>query len=199
VKLYGATGSCSAASHIALVEANADFEVIKLDLKSDRKLPDGRALSDINPKGYVPVLELDDGSFLTENVAVLQYIADQYPKSGLAPAIGTMDRYRLQEWLAFINSEVHKAYSHFFNPKLPAEMRQILTNSLNTRYKYIDTRLAGKNYLMGDQFTVADCYLFVVSSWAPALKYDLSGNENVLKWQKRVAARDSVRKVTNKE
>lgn len=196
MKLYSAPGSCSSASHIALLEAGATFEVIKLDLRSDRKLPDGRHLKDINPKGYVPVLELDDGSLLTENVSVLQYIADQYPDSGLAPENGTIERYRLQEWLAFIGAEVHKPFGGFFNPELPAGMREIITNQLNGRFDYIDKQLQGKSFLMGDQLTVADCYLYIVSSWATMLNYDLSKYTNVLAWQKRVASRDSVQKAT---
>lgn len=196
MKLYSSPGSCSSASHIALLEAGANFEVIKLNLRSDRKLPDGRHLNDINPKGYVPVLELKDGSLLTENIAVLQYIADQHPQSGLAPENGTMERYRLQEWLAFISSEVHKAIGSFFNPKLPVEMREIVTSQLNRRFDYIDKQLKGKLFLMGNQFTVADAYLYIVSSWAPGLNYDLSNYANVLAWQKRVADRDSVRAAT---
>lgn len=194
MKLYSSPGSCSSASHIALLEAGATFELIKLDLRSDRKLPDGRHLNDINPKGYVPVLELEDGSFLTENIAILQYIADQYPHSGLAPENGTMERYRLQEWLAFIASEVHKPIGNFFNPNLPGEMREIVTNQLNGRFDYIDMRLQGSSFLMGDQFTVADCYLYIVSSWLPGLSYDLSRYTNILEWQKRVMDRDSVQK-----
>lgn len=196
MKLYSAPGSCSSASHIALLEAGASFEVIKLNLRSDRTLPDGRHLNDINPKGYVPVLELKDGSLLTENVAILQYIADQYPQSKIAPENGTMERYRLQEWLAFISSEVHKVIGSFFNSKLPVEMREIVTSQLNRRFDYIDKQLKGKLFLMGDRFTVADAYLYIVSSWAPGLNYDLSNYVNVLAWQMRVADRDSVRTAT---
>lgn len=195
MKLYSAPGSCSSASNIALLEAGADFEVIKLNLRTDRKLPDGRHLNDINPKGYVPVLELDDGTLLTENVALLQYIADQFPESKLAPPNGTMERVRLQEWLAFVNSEVHKTMSNFYNPILPQEMREFFLQRLSDRLAYIDTRLAGKDYLMGDQFTVADCYLFIVVSWAPRFDYDLSGFENLLAWQSRVARRAAVQEV----
>ena len=120
MKLYTSPGSCSSASHIVLLEAGADFELVKLNLKTDRILPDGRHLNDINPKGYVPVLELDDGSMLTENVAILQYIADQYPDSKLAPPNGTIERTRLHEWLGFINSEIHKSLSNIFkSAKIP--------------------------------------------------------------------------------
>jgi glutathione S-transferase len=195
VRLYSAPGSCSNASHIALTEAGAKFVVTKLDLKSDRILPDGRHLNEINPKGYVPVLELDNGSVLTENVAILLYIADHYPDSHLAPAHGTMERYRLKEWLAYINSEVHKSYSHFFNPRVPEEMRTILRERLDLRYDHIDKHLAENTYLMGEDFTVADCYLYVVCSWAPRVGYDLSRFEHLLAWQKRVSERPSVKAV----
>ncbi len=193
MKLYNAPGSCSSASHIALIESGVKFDVVKLDLKSDRKLPDGRTLSDINPKGYVPVLELDDGTFLTENIAVLLYIADQNPNSGLAPPGDTTARYHLLEWLAFISTEVHKSMGGFFNPNLPAEMRPQITANLDRRYAYIDDKLAGNTFLMGDQFTVADAYLFIVSRWAPGVKYDLSAKQNVKEWQKRVGERDAVK------
>jgi glutathione S-transferase len=195
MKLYSSPGSCSSASHIALLEAGADFELIKLNLSTDRKLPDGRHLDDINPKGYVPVLELADGTLLTENVAILQYIADQFPESKLAPPNGTIERVRLQEWLAFINSEVHKTCSNFFNPNLPEEMRSFFTQRLDKRFDYINTQLDDKNYLLGEQFTVADCYLFIVASWAPIFNYDLSCYQNVLFWQARVGERETVKQV----
>jgi len=196
MKLYSSPGSCSSASHIALLEAGADFELVKLNLRTDRLLPDGRHLNDINPKGYVPVLELDDGSLLTENVAILQYIADQYPDSRLAPPNGTIERTRLHEWLGFINSEIHKGLANFFNPNLPDEMRAFYTQRLNARYGYIDTHLEDNEYLMGPQFTVADAYLYIVSAWGPMLKYDLSAFQNVATWQARVGERDSVKAVT---
>ena len=195
MKLYTSPGSCSSASHIALLEAGADFELVKLNLKTDRILPDGRHLNDINPKGYVPVLELDDGSLLTENVAILQYIADQYPDSKLAPPNGTIERTRLQEWLGFINSEIHKGLSNFFNPNLPDEMRAFVTQRLNGRYEYVNSQLEDKDYLLGEQFTVADAYLFICSGWSPMLGYDLSPFKNVLACQARVGERESVKEV----
>lgn len=193
MKLYTSPGSCSSASHIALVEGGIPFEAVIVDLRGDRTLPDGRKFTDINPKNYVPVLELDNGELLTENVAVLQYIADQAPNSGLAPPAGTLERYRLEEWLGYINSELHKTIGNFFNPDLPAEMRDYVTNKLNQRFGYVDEQLADKQFLMGDTFTVADAYLFIVASWAPMVKYDLSPFENVQAWQSRIAERDSVR------
>jgi len=193
MKLFSAPGSCSSASHIALLEAGANFELVKLSLKGDRMLPDGRHLSDINPKGYVPILELDDGELLTENTAILQYIADQYADSKLAPANGTLQRVRLQEWLGFINSEVHKTFGSFFIPGLPAGMRSILMQRLDKRFDYINAELEGQEYLLADRFTVADCYLFVISGWSPMLGYDLSQFANVLTWQARIGERQTVK------
>ncbi len=192
MKLYTSPGSCSSASHIALIEAGIDFEPVIVDLRGDRTLPDGRQFKDVNPKNYVPVLELDNGELLTENVAVLQYIADQAPDSGLAPPAGTMARYRLEEWLAYINSEVHKTIGNFFNPDLPAGMRTIVTNKLNDRFGYVDERLADREFLMGDDFTVADAYLYIVASWAPMVKYDLSPFTHIQAWQERVGSRASI-------
>ena len=195
MKLYSAPGSCSTASNIALLEAGADFEVIKLNLKTDRLLPDGRHLNDINPKGYVPVLELDDGTLLTENVAMLQYIADQFPESKLAPPNGTMERVRMQEWLSYVNTEIHKIMSNFHNPILPEEMREFFKQRLAMRFAYVDEHLAGKKFLLGDQHSVADYYLLIVTSWAPGHKVDLSAYENISAWQARVAERPAVQKV----
>ena len=166
-----------------------------MNLKTDRILPDGRHLNDINPKGYVPVLELDDGSMLTENVAILQYIADQYPDSKLAPPNGTIERTRLHEWLGFINSEIHKGLSNIFNLNLPEEVRGFVIQRLNGRYEYINSQLKDKDYLLGEQFTVADAYLFIVSGWSPMLGYDLTPYENVLDWQARVGERETVKEV----
>ncbi len=195
MKLYGAPGSCSSASHIALLEAGADFELVTLNLQGDRKLPDGRRLIDINPKGYVPVLELDDGALITENTAILQYIADQYVDSKLAPPNGTLQRVRLHEWLGFINSEVHKTFGNFFIPDLPTEIRSFFIRRLDMRFDYINSQLQGSEFLVGDQFTVADCYLFIISGWAPMFDYDLSRFTHVLAWQARIAERASVRQV----
>jgi glutathione S-transferase len=195
MKLYSSPGSCSSASHIALLEAGAEFELIKLNLGTDRLLPDGRHLNDINPKGYVPVLELDDGSLVTENIAILQYIADKYPLSKLAPANGTMECTRLHEWLGYINSEVHKSFGMFFIPALPDDMRTLFTKRIDGRLAYVDSSLSKTDFLLGDQFTIADAYLFIVCGWAPKLKYDLSSFENILAWQASVAERPAVKEV----
>jgi len=192
MKLYTSPGSCSSASHITLIESGLEFELVKLNLRESRSLPDGRELADINPKNYVPVLELDDGQTLTESVAILQYIADQSPDSGLAPAYGTLERVRLQEWLAYVNSEVHKTCSILFMP-FPDEAKAIAKQKLALRYEYIEHHLENNKYLLGDQFTVADAYLFIVLSWAPMLEVDLSPYPNMVAYQARISERDSVK------
>ncbi len=195
MKLYTHPGTCSSASHISLLEAGLDFEVVKVDLHSDRKLPDGRTLGDINPKGYVPALELDDGTVLTENVALLQYIADLNPACGLAPANGTLERTRLQEWLAFVGSEVHKGVAPMFNPALPEEMKEPTLEKVGGRLSYINEHLDGKNYLVGDQFTVADAYLFIVLSWMPNFGIDFADYPNIAAYEARIADREHVKTV----
>jgi len=192
VKLYTAPGSCSSASHISLIESGLDFEFVAFNMRETRTLPDGRDLSEINPKGYVPVLELDNGELLTENVAILQYIADQAPESHLAPPNGTLERVRLQEWLAYINSEIHKSCGFVFMPG-PDEVKDAMRTRIEGRIGYIDENLADRNYLLGEQFTVADAYLFIILSWAPMLKLDLSSFANIQAYQSRVAGRESVK------
>ena len=140
----------------------------------------------------MPVLELDDGEVLTEGTAIVQYLADQKPEAGLAPPNGTLARYRLQEMLGYINSELHKSYSPLFTPKTPAETREERIEYLRKRYGFIEQTLAGKAYLFGDQFTVADAYLFTVTNWARLVKLDLADFPNLLAFQARVAARPAV-------
>ena len=165
MKLYYSPGACSLAAHICLREAGLKFELIKTDLKA-KKTADGADFWKINPKGYVPTLQLDDGSVLTENVAVLKYIADRNPDSRLAPSAGTMARYRLDEWLAFINSEVHKTFSPFFDQATPDAYKDIARAKLTKRLGYVQEILGSRQFLLGDQFTVADGYLFTVLRWA---------------------------------
>jgi len=195
MKLYTHPGSCSSAAHICLVESGLDFDIVKVDLRSDRSIGDGRNLSDVNPKGYVPALELDDGEILTENVALLQYIADQAPQSRLAPANGSMERYRLQEWLGFINGEMHKGIAPMFNPDLPEEMKAPTLDRFGSRLAHVDAALAGKDYLLGDQFSVADAYLFIVLSWTGMFGIDLSAYPNLQAFQARCEAREAVKTV----
>jgi glutathione S-transferase len=192
MKLYTHPGSCSSAAHIALLETGQRFDMIKINLMGDRGLPDGRKLTDVNPKGYVPVLELDNGEVLTELVAMLPYIADLNPGKALAPAAGTMARTRMYEWLGYINSELHKGCSLLFPPQIPESVKTMSREKLATRLAYVDDYLAGNDYLGGNQFNVADCYLYIVLSWAPVLKIDLAPFQNIARYQSRVAARASV-------
>jgi glutathione S-transferase len=188
MKLYYGRGTCSLSSHIALREAKADFELVKVDTKT--KLTEaGADFRAINPNGYVPVLELDSGERLAENGVILQYIADQYPSANLAPPLGTMARYRLLEWLTFISSEVHKNYSPLFNPAVPDEYKTIARAKLGERFGYVEKQLTGKQYLLGDSFSVADAYLFVCLNWSGAVQVDLAPFANLRGFQARVSAR----------
>ncbi len=190
MKLYSHPGTCSSAAHIALLEADLNFDLVKVDLYSDRKLPDGRTLSDVNSKGYVPALELDSGEVLTENVAVLQYIADQSPDSGLAPVAGSLERYRLQEWLGYINCELHAGIGPMFNPDLPDEVKAKVLERFIGKLAHVENSLAGQDYLMGDQFTVADAYLFIVMTWTAM--FDVKLPTNISAFQERCLARPHV-------
>jgi glutathione S-transferase len=172
MKLYYLTGACSLASNIALREAGLKFELVKVDRKT-KKAADGLDYNEVNPKGYVPALMLDNGEVLTENVVVLQYIADRNPAAKLAPPAGTMERYRLMEWLSFINSEVHKSFSPLFRQDAPQDTKEFARKNLATRCDYLQRTLGSKDFLMGT-FTVADPYLFTVLGWSgPNVGVDL--------------------------
>jgi glutathione S-transferase len=191
MKLYYSPGACSLASHIALHETGLPFEIEKVDFAS-KKTAGGSDFNQINPKGYVPTIKLDDGSILTEGAAVLQYIADQKPDSGLAPKAGTMERYRLQEWLTFIGTEIHKTFSPLFNKAAAEEVKTNARNLLTRRLGYVETQLANKPYLMGDHFTVADAYLFVVTRWSDHAGFDLGPFPRIKEYLARIAARPAV-------
>jgi glutathione S-transferase len=191
MKLYYSKGACSLSPHIALHEAGLAHTAILASTKT-HQLEDGTDYYTINPLGYVPLLELDDGTRLTEGPAIVQYIADQVPAKNLAPANGTLERYKMQSWLTFIGTELHKGFSPLFNPATPAEYKPLVVERLVSRLKYIDSQLAGKNYLMGDNFTVADCYLFTVSNWTVPTKIDISGMPNLLAFRARMQARPAV-------
>ena len=191
MKLYYSPGACSLSPHIALLEAGLAFTAVKASTKT-HKLDDGTDFYTINQKGYVPVLELDNGERLTEGPAIVQYIADQSPGSGLAPAAGTMERYRLQEWLNFITSELHKQYGPMFVPTTPAEYKEILKEKLGKRFDWLSGELKGKDYLMGKQFTVADGYLYTVMRWSPFVGIDLAKWPVLAAYEARVAARPKV-------
>jgi glutathione S-transferase len=190
MKLYIMTGACSMASNIALHEAGIQFEISKVDRRTKRA--DGVEFVTINPKGYVPALRLDDGQVLTENVAVLQYIADLNPAAKLAPPAGTMERYRLQEWLSFINSEVHKAFTPLFSPEATEEMKDYARNYIAKRLTYVEGALGDRQYLMGEQFTVADAYLFTVVGWGAHVGVDVGQWPRLKSYVDRVRARPHV-------
>ena len=191
MKLYYSPGACSLSPHIALHEAGLAFEPVLASTKT-HKLQDGTDYYGINPLGYVPMLELDDGTRLREGPAIVQYIADLAPTKNLAPAAGTLQRYRLQEWLTFIGTEMHKGYSPLFNPNMPEEAKAIFKSKLKSRYEWLDGQLADKPYLMGNQFSVADGYLFTVTNWAKPTGVDISDFSNLQAWHARVAARPAV-------
>ena len=165
MKLYFAAGACSMAPHIVLREADYAFDLESVDL-TKKQTASGEDYTRINPKAYVPALRLDNGEVLTEVAVVLQYLADQKPESGLAPKMGTMERYHLMEWLNFVSSEIHKQFGPLFNPKITAEWKVNQFDLLGRRFDYLTERLNGKSYLMGDQFTVVDTYLFTVLNWS---------------------------------
>lgn len=191
MKLYYSPGACSLSPHIVLREAGLAFEAVMAPTKT-HKLQDGTDYYGINPLGYVPMLELDDGTRLRENPAILQYIADQAPTRNLAPANGTHLRYRLQEWLTFVGTEIHKTYSPLFNPNMPEEAKRIFRDKLSARYRWVDGELAGREWLLGEHFTVADAYFFVVTRWSQPMNIDLSGMPNVQAHHARVKARPAV-------
>jgi glutathione S-transferase len=197
-KLYYSPGACSLSPHIALREAGLSFELEQVDLK-EKKTKSGGDFLKINPKGYVPALKLDDGYVLTEGPAILQWIADQKPASHLAPANGTIDRYKLQEWLTFIGTELHKNFGPFFNPATPDATKATLVQTLAKRYAWVDEKLEGKDYITGSQFTVADAYLFTITNWGQFVKFDLKDYPNVRAFQARVAARPKVQEALKAE
>jgi glutathione S-transferase len=198
MKLYYAPGACSLSPHIVSREAGIDLELERADL-AQKKTETGKDFWGINPKGQVPVLETDDGQKLTEGPVIVQYLADQKPGSGLAPVSRTIDRYRVQEWLSFVGSEMHKTYGPLFRPTTPEEFKVLSREVLGKRIAWLDQQLAGKQYLMGDKFTVADAYLFTVLRWSPRVGVDLSKSPNVVAYVDRVAARPKVQEALKAE
>ncbi len=191
MKLYYAPGTCSLASHIALHETGLPFVTDKLQVAT-KTTASGEDFTQVNPKGYVPALRLADGSVLTEGAAILQYIADQQPASGLAPQAGTMERYRLQEWLTFIGTEVHKSFSPMFNKAAGDEVKAYARNMLTRRLAHVEASLAGTPYLMGERYTVADAYLFVVLGWSSHVGFDLGTFPKIREYLARIALRPAV-------
>ena len=191
MKLYYAPGACSLAPHIGLREAGYQFDLEQVDLAA-KKTKSGADYTKINGKGYVPALQLDSGEVITEAPVILQYIADQKPESGLAPKAGTMERYRTQEWLNFVTSELHKGFGILFNPALPENARPAVVDRLGQRLDFLAKQLDGKPYLTGDKFTAPDAYLFTVLSWAPHLKISLDRWPTLKTYVERVAGRPQV-------
>ena len=190
MKLYYSTGACSLSPHIALHEAGLAFEAMLASTKT-HQLPDGTDFYTINPLGYVPVLELDNGERLREGPAIVQYIADQVPDKKLAPANGTLARYHLQEWLSFIGTELHKGHSPLFAPGTPEDYKPVLRQRLLSRFEWVNAQLADKDYLLGD-FSVADAYLYTVSRWGQFVGVDTSGLPHLMAFKQRMEARPGV-------
>ena len=191
MKLYYAPGACSLSPHIVAREAGIPLELVKVDVATKTVAREGDYW-DVNPKGYVPTLVLDDGQVLTEGPAIVQYLADHAPEAGLAPPNGTFERVRLQEALNYLTSEIHKSYSPLFKPDVLPAVREERLAYLTRRYALIEKQLEGRQYLLGDRFSVADAYLYTLTRWARGLKLDLAGFPNVQAFQKRVGSRKAV-------
>lgn len=191
MKLFFSPGACSLSPHIVAQELGIPLTLVKVDTQT-KKLADGTDYFPVNPKGYVPAVELDSGEVLTEGPAIVQYLADKKPEAKLVPPAGTIERYRVQEMLGYINSEIHKTYSPLFRPTTHPETRKEREEYLRKRYRLIEDKLAKGPYLFGEQFTVADAYLFTVTNWANFLKLDFSEFPHLLAFQARVAARPAV-------
>ena len=198
MKLFLKPGSCSLASHIVLEEIGRPYDTETVDL-AKKLTASGADFWAINPKGYVPALLLDDGDLLTEGPAILQYLADLAPELQLAPANGSKARYQLQSWLTFIGTELHKNFSPFFNPAATPEMKELARANLQRRLGYVNDQLAGRDFLMGDTFSVADAYLFTVVGWAKFVQLDLSAWPHLIAFQGRVAARPATQRALKAE
>jgi glutathione S-transferase len=198
MKLYYSPGACSLSPHIVLRESGLPFELVLASTKT-HKLADGTDYYTINPKGYVPLLELDNGERLSEGPAIVQYIADQVPQRALAPANGTMARYRVQEWLNFISSELHKTFSPLFRPTTPEDFKAVLKERIVDRLKWVDTQLEGRSYLTGESFSVPDAYLFTVTNWCKPVGIDISALKHLGAFMARMAARPAVQEAMKAE
>jgi glutathione S-transferase len=198
MKLYYSPGACSLSPHIALLEAGLPYDLVKVDLRA-KKLENGDDYLKVNPKGQVPALGLDDGELMTEGAVIVQMIADQAAAKHLAPANGSPERYRLLEWLNFVATELHKNFSPLFNPAIPDEVKAFFKDRIMGKFKYVDAKLAGHDYLMGKQFTVADGYLYTMLRWAEGNNMDISGLKNLTAFKDRVDARPMVQEALTKE
>jgi glutathione S-transferase len=197
MKLYYSPAACSLASHIALRASGLPYELVRVDLRA-HETASGQDYYAINPKGYVPTLELDDGERLSENAVVLQYVADRKPGT-LAPAFGSMARYHLMEWLNYVATELHKGLGPLWRPDTSEEARMDVLQALGRRFDYVAQSLQGRAYLTGDAFTIADAYLFVILNWRKPLRFDLDRWPILLQYQERVAALPAVRAAMKEE
>ncbi len=198
MKLYYSPGACSLSPHIVAREAGLDIDLEKVDTKTHAVKAENDYYA-INPKGYVPALDIGENTVLTEGPAIVQYLGDKKPGSKIVPAAGTADRYRQQEMLGYINSEIHKQYSPLFSQETPDAFKENRRAYLRKRYKLLEERLAGRDYLFGDQFTAADAYLFTVTRWANAVKLDLADYPNLKAYMARVHARPAVQQAMKEE
>ncbi|MBK9081002.1 MAG: glutathione transferase GstA [Rhizobiales bacterium] len=198
MKLYYSPGACSLSPHIVAMEAGVPLALAKVDLKA-KQIEGGGDYLAVNPKGYVPALEIEPGVVLTEGPAIVQYVADMNPASGLAPKAGTLERARLQEWLNFISTELHKTIGSMFNPAQTPEWKAAMVALAERRLGWLDGQLAGKSYLMGDTFTAADAYLFTVLNWTKFVGMDLARWPNLVAYSGRVGARPKVQEALKAE
>ena len=198
MKLYYSPGACSLSPHIALLEAGLPYDLVKVDLRA-KKLENGDDYLKVNPKGQVPALALDNGELATEGPVIVQMIADKAPGKNLAPARDSAERYKLQEWLNYITGELHKNFGPMFSPVLADDAKAFFKDRVMGKFRYLDGQLAGRDYLMGKQFTVADGYLFTMLCWADRMKFDLSAMPNLLAYKARVAARPKVQEALTNE
>jgi glutathione S-transferase len=191
MQLYFSPGACSLASHITAREAGIAVDLKRADTKT-KKLADGSDYFAVNSKGAVPALQLDNGQVLTEGVAIMQYLADQKPESGLVPKAGTLERYRVLEWLNYITSEIHKSYSPLWSPTTDAKVKEYAQANLEKKLDWTNQQLAGRKYLTGDTFTIADAYLYTVINWSYFLNLGLDKWPALKEFHARVAARPAV-------
>ena len=198
MKLYYSPGACSLSPHIVLHEAGLPFTPMLASTKT-HKLADGTDYYTINPKGYVPLLELDDGQRLSEGPAIAQYIADKVPEKKLAAPWGTMERYRQIEWLTYIGTELHKVFSPLFMPSMPEEAKAIFRARVLSRLEWVNQQLEGRQYLMGDSFSIPDAYLFAVTNWTKFVGVDISGLPHLGAFMQRMAARPAVQQALKAE
>ena len=198
MKLYYSPGACSLSPHIALIEAGLAYDLVKVNTKT-HQFDGGADFYSVNAKGYVPVLELDDGQRLTEGPAIVQYLADSKPESGLAPKPGTMERVRVHEWLNFTTSEIHKTFSPLFSADTPDDYKELARKKLRARFDWLSKEIGDREFLVGNHYTVADGYLFVVLGWTDHVGLKLADWPALKAWHARIAQRPAVQKALKEE